>query len=546
MSSSAFFEKQNSARRDIGVSRLIPGASVMRRIVKKRPQADAVDPERWLAGTPERASGPQSWRLLRAIAEAVLPQPQSQIGLFTLWGSVSTDFVLLFMGFIAASQTRFGLRLFFGLSVDPARSVALPFSRGYLGLVLVYGALVTLLGYVEGLYSADPDRSTQAQVVVLGKAICWPTVLIGAAIRISSIDSISLGILGWTAAFDFAGLMAWRVCKRSRSARRVETGRSVRNVLIVGAGSLGRELGDYFEKNPETGFVVKGYLDDSLALSPIVLGRTNDLDRVARAKFVDEVILTVPGDREQARRVIQRARWNHLDVKVIPDLFGCELPHLGFEHIGRIPVISLHHEPLPAFGLFLKRVLDVLVGAIALVLAIPLMAAIALLIRFDSPGPLTYIASRVGKKGRRFRCYKFRTMVTNADQIKDSLRALNQRQGPCFKIAEDPRITRVGRFLRHYSLDELPQLWNVLKGDMSLVGPRPHPVDDYARYELEHLRRLDMTPGITGLWQVTAREDPSFRANMALDVEYIEKWSLWLDLKILIKTLSVVVEGNGA
>jgi len=152
----------------------------------------------------------------------------------------------------------------------------------------------------------------------------------------------------------------------------------------------------------------------------------------------------------------------------------------------------------------------------------------------------------VGKKGRRFRCYKFRTMVTNADQIKDSLRALNQRQGPCFKILEDPRITRVGRFLRHYSLDELPQLWNVLKGDMSLVGPRPHPVDDYARYELEHLRRLDMTPGITGLWQVTARGDPSFRANMALDVEYIERWSLWLDLKILIKTLSVVMEGNGA
>ena len=136
----------------------------MRRIVKKRPQADAVDPERWLVGTPERASGPQSWRLLRAIAEAVLPQPQSQIGLFTLWGSVSTDFVLLFMGFIAASQTRFGLRLFFGLSVDPARSVALPFSRGYLGLVLVYGALVTLLGYVEGLYSADPDCSIQAQL----------------------------------------------------------------------------------------------------------------------------------------------------------------------------------------------------------------------------------------------------------------------------------------------------------------------------------------------------------------------------------------------
>ena len=137
-------------------------------------------------------------------------------------------------------------------------------------------------------------------------------------------------------------------------------------------------------------------------------------------------------------------------------------------------------------------------------------------------------------------------MLQNADALKDSLGHLNEREGATFKIANDPRITRVGQFLRKYSLDELPQLWNVLKGDMSLVGPRPHPLDDYHKYDLEHLRRLDVTPGLTGLWQVTSRRDPSFERNVTLDLEYIEKWNLWVDIKILCRTLAVVIAGSGA
>jgi lipopolysaccharide/colanic/teichoic acid biosynthesis glycosyltransferase len=137
-------------------------------------------------------------------------------------------------------------------------------------------------------------------------------------------------------------------------------------------------------------------------------------------------------------------------------------------------------------------------------------------------------------------------MVANADQLKDGLRECNERQGPCFKIENDPRVTGVGRFLRRYSLDELPQLWNVLRGEMSLVGPRPHPLDDFELYRLDHLRRLDVTPGITGLWQVTARRDPSFQRNMALDLEYIEHWSFWMDLRILWKTVFVIFHGSGA
>jgi lipopolysaccharide/colanic/teichoic acid biosynthesis glycosyltransferase len=198
------------------------------------------------------------------------------------------------------------------------------------------------------------------------------------------------------------------------------------------------------------------------------------------------------------------------------------------------------------FGMILKRAMDVIGSAIGLALFSPVVLPIAVAIKLDTAGPVHYHTSRVGKKGRKFVCYKFRTMLQNADALKDSLSHLNEREGATFKIANDPRITRVGRFLRKYSLDELPQLWNVLKGDMSLVGPRPHPLDDYDKYDLEHLRRLDVTPGLTGLWQVTARRDPSFEKNVVLDLEYIENWSLQMDLTILFRTLAVVVAGSGA
>jgi lipopolysaccharide/colanic/teichoic acid biosynthesis glycosyltransferase len=170
---------------------------------------------------------------------------------------------------------------------------------------------------------------------------------------------------------------------------------------------------------------------------------------------------------------------------------------------------------------------------------------IAGLIKLDPSGPVFYCAPRAGRKGKPFRCFKFRTMVSDADEWKVRLRQSNERIGPFFKMASDPRITRLGRLLRRYSLDELPQLWNVIKGEMSLVGPRPHPLDDVAGYGIEHLARLDVTPGITGLWQVTARRDPSFCRGMELDRQYIRTWSLGLDARILLRTFLAVVQGSG-
>ena len=330
-----------------------------------------------------------------------------------------------------------------------------------------------------------------------------------------------------------------------RKERRKRASRAHRNVLIVGSGEAGQELAAYFKQHPLAGCVVCGFLDDSQPLGGGVLGRVADLARIARVEFVDEIILTVPCERPLAWRVVQEARSNRLSVYAVPDLAGLDPKAVVFERLGDLPVLKLHQERVPVVSLFLKRLADLALAGAGLIAIAPLLAAIALAIKLDSPGPVLYQAQRVGRKGNTFLCHKFRTMVDDADLAKAGLRVRNQREGPFFKMMNDPRVTRLGHWLRRHSLDELPQLWNVLGGEMSLVGPRPHPVDDFELYELEHFRRLDVTPGITGLWQVTARGDPSFQRNMALDLEYIERWSLGLDLQILFKTLFAVVRGGG-
>ena len=331
----------------------------------------------------------------------------------------------------------------------------------------------------------------------------------------------------------------WRSNRRSSPA----VG-GTRNVLIVGAGGLGQRIANYLEKHPEMGRSVCGFLDDKKLAGKGVTGRTSDLAELARTGFVDEVILAAPHDRDLTLRVLRTAQQLRLDVKMAPDLFGCE-PTRETERIGDIPLISLHEERLPVAGLLLKRGLDVVGAGMMLILLSPALMLLAVLVRLDSVGPALYAAPRAGRKGRPFRCYKFRTMVRDADALKEGLREKNQRQGPFFKITDDPRITRLGRILRRYSLDELPQLLNVLKGEMSLVGPRPHPLDDFSGYAIEHLPRLDVIPGMTGLWQVTARRDASFQAGMNLDIEYIQRWSLGMDLKILLKTAGAVLRGSG-
>jgi exopolysaccharide biosynthesis polyprenyl glycosylphosphotransferase len=317
-----------------------------------------------------------------------------------------------------------------------------------------------------------------------------------------------------------------------------------RNILIVGAGGFGRRVASCIESHPEEGRVVCGFLDDERPLGNGIIGPTSSLARISRTAFVDEIILAAPHDRALNLRVLHQARRLHLDVEMAVDLFGCEPAQTAVRRVEDLPVICLHREALPAAQLLAKRVVDIVGASIGLIFLAPVFSLIAGLIKWDSPGPVIYSAPRIGRKGKSFRCYKFRTMVTNADDLKSGLRQRNERSG-AFKIAHDPRITRVGRWLRRYSLDELPQLCNVLRREMSLVGPRPHPLDDFAAYGVEHLARLDVTPGITGLWQVTARRNPSFEIGMELDRKYIEAWNLVMDLRILFKTILAVFRGSG-
>jgi exopolysaccharide biosynthesis polyprenyl glycosylphosphotransferase len=337
-------------------------------------------------------------------------------------------------------------------------------------------------------------------------------------------------------------LLRWAERESNQHGTRAAGG--MRNVLIVGAGGIGQRLAKHLKNHPELGRSVYGLLDDKKLPGKGVMGRTSDLAELARAGFVDEVILAGPHDREKTLWVVRAAQQLRLDVKMAPDLFGCE-PTREPERIGGILLICLHEERLPVAGLLLKRMLDIGGAGVALILSAPVLAMLAVIVKLDSAGPALYSALRAGRKGRLFRCYKFRTMVLSADDLKEGLRGQNKRQGPFFKVTDDPRITRVGWFLRRYSLDELPQLWNVLKGEMSLVGPRPHPLDDFSAYSIEHLPRLDVIPGMTGLWQVTARKDPSFQAGIDLDIEYIRRWSLRMDLRILLRTAAVVLRGSG-
>jgi exopolysaccharide biosynthesis polyprenyl glycosylphosphotransferase len=286
-------------------------------------------------------------------------------------------------------------------------------------------------------------------------------------------------------------------------------------------------------------------LDSRPSTDPRVLGTIKDLRTVMIAHFVDELFITLPADRTLVKHLVLQARRLRLSLKVVPDLYDGLAWQAPLHSLGGFPLMELCRQPIPALGLAIKRVTDVIVASLLLVAAAPLLALLAVLIRLDSEGPVLYVADRIGRKGVKFRCYKLRTMVVGADEQKDELRNGNERNGPFFKLANDPRVTPLGRWLRKLSLDEIPQLWNVLRGEMSLVGPRPHPVDDFKRYDVEHLRRLDVKPGLTGLWQVTARRDPSFDTNMALDLEYIENWSLWLDLRIALRTVPAVLRAEG-
>jgi exopolysaccharide biosynthesis polyprenyl glycosylphosphotransferase len=342
-----------------------------------------------------------------------------------------------------------------------------------------------------------------------------------------------------------------RFIYRSMLYRRFDRGQDTRNVLIVGTGPEAHALRHHLESIRHLGYTFKGFIEFPGTSSRImsstgdVVGTLDTLFQHARKQFVDEILFTTQCERGIIQDVLDKARRHGVDLRVVPDMYDGLAWNSPIEYIGQFPTIPLHRGHVPELGLMLKRVLDVTFSTLLLLVLFPFILAIAIAIKIESRGPVFYASERIGKKGRVFRCFKFRTMVRDAEKRRADVMHMNERDGVLFKITNDPRITRVGRFLRKYSLDELPQFLNVLRGDMSVVGPRPPIASEVMEYKLNHLRRLDVTPGITGLWQVQGRQDPSFDSYVSLDVTYIENWSMWLDLKIIVRTIGVVFSGTG-
>ncbi|HEY1965279.1 MAG TPA: sugar transferase [Acidobacteriaceae bacterium] len=400
------------------------------------------------------------------------------------------------------------------------------------------------------LYAPIQLRNTLHDQRLTIQACFTAGLLLSGALYLGRGQEISRGVVILTIAFTAVLLTTRRLIWRAMVYRRYDRGIETRNILVVGTGRVGQALRHHIESIRHLGFNFKGFVrvpgyESEGAASADVLGTIDEVLGLARKHFVDEIFLTAPCERMVVKRLVQQAREAGVDVRVVPDLYDGLAWNAPIEYIGQFPTIPLHRGEVPMVRKVLKRVLDITVSSVALVLLSPVLVAIAIAVRVDSLGPIFYASDRTGKKARVFKCLKFRTMVPDAERRKAEVLHMNERDTVLFKITNDPRITRVGRFLRKYSLDELPQLFNVLRGDMSLVGPRPPIASEVKRYELNHLRRLDVLPGITGLWQVQARQDPSFDSYISLDTAYIENWSLWLDAKILVRTIGVVISGTG-
>jgi exopolysaccharide biosynthesis polyprenyl glycosylphosphotransferase len=413
-----------------------------------------------------------------------------------------------------------------------------------------FGVCLIFFTRSYGLYGPIQNRSGLHEQRMTIQATLTSGLLLCGTLYLSNGTEISRIVVGLMVLFSGVLLCVRRAVWRTMVYRRYRAGIETRNVLIVGAGRVGHALRNHIESLQHLGFRFKGFVAlterEAESGDADVIGDVRNCLSLARSLFVDEIFFSVPAEKKLVIGMVEEARVAGIDVRVVPDMYDGLAWNAKVEYIGQFPTIPLHRKDFPIGAFLLKRALDITVSTIALVVASPVMLATAIAVRMDSEGNTFYKAHRIGRKGRTFACYKFRTMVHNADKLKADLEHMNERDSVLFKIAKDPRVTRVGKVLRKYSLDELPQFYNVLRGDMSLVGPRPPMAAEVEKYDLAHLRRLDVLPGITGLWQVEARQDPSFDSYISLDTAYVENWSFLMDLRILARTVGVVLSGTGS
>jgi exopolysaccharide biosynthesis polyprenyl glycosylphosphotransferase len=347
---------------------------------------------------------------------------------------------------------------------------------------------------------------------------------------------------------QWAVTLATRVALRVVFERLRARGYNVRYVVVVGEGARGQSFAAKLEGHRELGLSVLGFVDDEQRKLPARwthLGPIESLERLLHSEVVDEVAICLPFSQwERVNAIARLCEEEGKIVRVPVDMVDRAFAAGRFEDLDGTTVYSLVSGPDRLVALLVKRAFDITVSGLALIVGSPLLVGIALWIRLRDGSPILFHQMRIGLHGRRFQMLKFRTMSVDAELQLEALKAKSEIEGAAFKMTDDPRVTPTGRTLRRTSLDELPQLWNVLRGDMSLVGPRPALPREVDAYDMWHRRRLSMKPGITGLWQVSARRSASFDTWAQLDLSFIDRWSLWLDLKILARTLPAAIEGR--
>ncbi len=405
--------------------------------------------------------------------------------------------------------------------------------------------------YSLGLYRTGMRRSGREKIRIVLESSILMGLFLGFLSFALKLD-LSRPLIALYVSYQACFLTASRLAIALQSHWRTRPSHNLRHIVIIGTSPKAREMGRLISRYSDWGLKILGYVESNPAAlqagAPDVLGHVSNIEQIIEANVVDEIIFVgaEPRDLDGFDEVLAICREQGIRTRVAADFFPVKISKVSMEFLENVPVITFSATPDHAFSLFLKRSMDVILASILLLILMPFLALIGLLVRLTSKGPIIYRQMRCGLYGRKFLLFKFRSMNEGAEDVLWEIRHLNEMDGPVFKMRNDPRVTPLGRFLRKSSIDELPQLWNVVKGDMSLVGPRAPLPDEVREYTRWQRRRLSVKPGITCLWQVSGRNEIDFHEWMKLDLQYIDNWSLLLDLKILLRTFPVVLFGRGA
>lgn len=459
---------------------------------------------------------------------------------------MAVDFLAVNLAFYLAWYARYQKELILG--VEPANYVD---HSVYLPMQISLAVVVVFILALRGLYRFPRSSTALDDAIPLFTAsgLALMTVFAGSTfVRYPAESRLTL-IFAWVLIpvidAPCRALYLWAL------GRLHTFGVGVARTLVVGSNTRAHIIMQALVDRPHLGYSVCGFVDESAEdhwgrFSR--LGAPDDLERIIRQYDVSQVIIALPStSHADIMRIVEHCRRFDVQFRVAPDLYEISLGRLDMDTVSGIPLIGVKAPAIRGLNFALKRAIDALLAALCLLVVGPfVILPLAIAIKIEDHGPIFFGQTRVGRFGSRFTCWKIRSMHQDADEQLTTLLSHNEAEGPIFKMRDDPRCTHVGRFLRRWSLDELPQLWNVLVGDMSLVGPRPATPREVALYEEWHLDRLQGPPGITGLWQVSGRSRLGFSEQVLMDISYIENWSIGLDLRILLRTLPAVLIGKGA